>query len=115
MPSARHRRERRHLVDVIAEETRVSGTPDASGVPDNKATRTTRGGETVKRATFWFAEKDLETIARLQRVLNLPGVSGVPDKSAVVREAIRRLSTDLLTADSTDETTSEMSERDPNG
>lgn len=98
MPSTRHRKERAHLVDIIADEGGVSRTPDVSDTPGNKSTRITRTGETVRRATFWFADEDLEAIAGLQRVLDVPGVSGVPDKSAVVREAVRRLAAELLAA-----------------
>ena len=107
MPSARHRKERPHLVDVIAAETGVPGVPGLSRTPDTsgvKATRTTRVGETVKRATFWFTEADLESIGQLQRILTVPGIAGAPDKSAVVREAIRRLAADLITTDGTHDT-----------
>jgi hypothetical protein len=104
MPSARRRKERRHVLDVIADEGSAPPTPAITEVPDtpdvsgNKVTRTTRVGETVRRATFWFTDEDLEAIASLQRVVNVPGVSGVPDKSAVVREAIRRMAADHLRA-----------------
>ena len=50
----------------------------------------------MKRATFWFAEGDLDAIARLQRVFDVPGLSGTPDKSAIVREAVRRLAAEYL-------------------
>ena len=33
MPSARHRKERPHLVDIIADETGVSDTPDTPDGP----------------------------------------------------------------------------------
>lgn len=105
MPSARHRKERPHLVDIIADETSAD-TPDTPGVPDKpgtpdtpeppgksdyKQTRQTKAGETVRRATFWLTDEDIEQIEALQRVVEVPGVPGIPDKSAVVREAIRRL------------------------
>lgn len=113
MPAARHHKSRGHLVDAIAqdaeqarngqEDTRTrAGTPDKPdkpGVPpapEHKATRTTRGGEVVRRATFWLTERDLETIQQLQRVVDLPHTSGVPDKSAIVREAVRRLAANAL-------------------
>lgn len=103
MPSARRRKERRHVLDIIADEVSAPAMPalpdvseDTPDVSGNKITRTTRVGETVKRATFWFTEEDLAAITSLQRVVSLPGVSGVPDKSAIVREAIRRMAADHL-------------------
>ncbi|MBP8953126.1 MAG: hypothetical protein KBI47_12090 [Armatimonadetes bacterium] len=111
MPSARHRKERPHLVDIIADETSgpaITDKPDKPGVPDKpgtpdtsdtpgksdyKQTRQTKAGETVRRATFWLTDEDIEQIEALQRIVEVPGVPGIPDKSAVVREAIRRLAT----------------------
>lgn len=69
----------------------TSGTPDTPTKLDYKRTRETKAGETVKRATFWLTEEDLAQIEDLQRIIDVPGVPGVPDKSAIVREAIRRL------------------------
>jgi len=57
-----------------------------------KRTRVTRGtGEVVRRQTFWLTEADIEALEDLRLRVRVPGLSGVPDKSALVREAIRRL------------------------
>jgi hypothetical protein len=101
MPSTRLRKTRGHPLAALPPEPDAPadmpdmpdvsdkpGTPDKSGY---KARRMTRGGEDVRRATYWLTDDDLETVMRLQRVLRLSDTPGVPDKSSVVREAIRRL------------------------
>lgn len=119
MPSARRRKNRGHPVADLPTEMlldrgeadpllRPSTEADPTvelAVPELKTpsadqagkTRIARTGEIVQRATFWFAKSDLELVERLQRVVDVPGLSGVPDKSAVIREAVRRLAAGLLT------------------
>lgn len=95
MPSMRRRKS--HPFDEVT--AAGDGTPDTPGVSDvsgkpgkPNAVRVTRGsGETVRRATFWITEGDMRLLEDLRGRLRLPGVPGVPDKSAIVREAIRRL------------------------
>ena len=106
MPAARLRKARGHPVAAMATEVETPvDLPDTPGVPDKssetgrsdyKVTRTTRRGEEVRRATYWLTEMDLQLVERLQRVLDLPDTPGVPDKSAVIREAIRRLAAHSL-------------------
>ena len=103
MPSTRLRKTRGHpLASLQTEPDTSAGLPGIPDVPDKsdksgyKVRRLTRGGEDVRRATYWLTEDDLDIVTRLQRVLVLPDAPGVPDKSAVVREAIRRLAAEKL-------------------
>jgi hypothetical protein len=94
MPSMRRRKA--HPFDEAEDAAvgaDVSGKPDVSDAPGKpNAVRVTRGsGETVRRATFWITDDDMRLVEELRGRLRLPGVPGVPDKSAIVREAIRRL------------------------
>jgi len=91
------KRRRSHPFDeAAAAGDDTPGVPDVSGLPDKPerpdTVRVTRGsGETVRRATFWITDEDMRLLEDLRGRLRLPGVPGVPDKSAIVREAIRRL------------------------